>query len=382
MGAIYINNQVINQRRSPAIYQDILANRPNPGYFGRLFVADDSPYNIYLDLVTEWVQVGSGGGGGSGTVLAADEGLILTPDGTTVEFGSTNNDAAFTSSRNLNLNNGNTLTIQDISRDNLQPAFIFDFSVFQSPWFEALSSGLSQYKSYTRQGAKVFSAGDSFITCYLGDGGGGAPWLDWSPARLQVNPVGTSPMLDITETQFSLINQSAGHNVFIVAIDGLKVFNDNNTTFCDITNDGIVLKNSDGSDSNVILNSGTTKIKQLTNNSNQYFLQAANDGSIFNQPLPTSRLRNVGNVDTTLTADDYNILFSALTADVTLTLPDPTSFGLPQYFQYGFSDGNSGGFSINTAGYNINGAANPYPLNNPYGNLKIYTDTTQWLLWS
>jgi hypothetical protein len=63
MGFIF-NNNVLNQKGSPAIYTDTFANRPNFGFAGRLFISNDTAA-IYEDTGTAWVliaNVSSGAG--------------------------------------------------------------------------------------------------------------------------------------------------------------------------------------------------------------------------------------------------------------------------------------------------------------------------------
>jgi len=63
MGFSY-NVNVLNQKGSPALYTDTFANRPNFGFAGRLFIANDTSA-IYEDTGTAWVliaNVSSGAG--------------------------------------------------------------------------------------------------------------------------------------------------------------------------------------------------------------------------------------------------------------------------------------------------------------------------------
>ena len=55
MGFSY-NVNVLNQKGTPAIYTDTFANRPAPGFAGRLFVANDTAA-IYEDTGTAWVLI-------------------------------------------------------------------------------------------------------------------------------------------------------------------------------------------------------------------------------------------------------------------------------------------------------------------------------------
>jgi hypothetical protein len=59
---IEIYNYVTNQKGSPALYSDVLANRPAAGYIGRLFISTDT-FEIYRDNGTTWDLISGGGGG-------------------------------------------------------------------------------------------------------------------------------------------------------------------------------------------------------------------------------------------------------------------------------------------------------------------------------
>jgi fibronectin-binding autotransporter adhesin len=63
--------EILNQRGTPMFFSDVLANRPTFGIVGRIFIATDSPYGLFRDTGTAWVQIaGSGGGGISGSGAA------------------------------------------------------------------------------------------------------------------------------------------------------------------------------------------------------------------------------------------------------------------------------------------------------------------------
>jgi len=67
---IEIYNYVSNQKGTPALYSDILANRPAAGFLGRLFISTDT-LEIYRDTGTAWALI-SGGGGGSVNIYNTD----------------------------------------------------------------------------------------------------------------------------------------------------------------------------------------------------------------------------------------------------------------------------------------------------------------------
>lgn len=58
---------ILNQKATPAIYADTLANRPDASFAGRIFINTASPYGVYRDTGSAWVQIASNGGGGSST---------------------------------------------------------------------------------------------------------------------------------------------------------------------------------------------------------------------------------------------------------------------------------------------------------------------------
>jgi len=62
-----INNQIINQKGTPAFYSDIFANRPTYGYAGRVFISTDTGA-IYEDTGTSWTLIADAGAGTTGTL--------------------------------------------------------------------------------------------------------------------------------------------------------------------------------------------------------------------------------------------------------------------------------------------------------------------------
>jgi len=71
---IEIYNYVTNQKGSPALYSDVLANRPAAGFIGRLFISTDT-LEIYRDNGTTWDLI-SGGGGPSVNIYNSDGTLL------------------------------------------------------------------------------------------------------------------------------------------------------------------------------------------------------------------------------------------------------------------------------------------------------------------
>jgi hypothetical protein len=84
-----VDFNILNQRGTPMFFQDTLANRPTAGVPGRLFVQTDSPFGIYRDTGTAWVNVTPGGGGGSqdlNGVMANGTALLANYDITPLNF--------------------------------------------------------------------------------------------------------------------------------------------------------------------------------------------------------------------------------------------------------------------------------------------------------
>lgn len=58
---IFANFNILNQRGTPAMFSDTLANRPAPGFVGRIFIDTDVPTTgIYRDTGTTWELVAGG----------------------------------------------------------------------------------------------------------------------------------------------------------------------------------------------------------------------------------------------------------------------------------------------------------------------------------
>ena len=78
MSNLGVSLNVLNQKGSPALYQDLFANIPAPGYTGRLFVSTDS-LNLYRDNGSAWVQVaGSSGGSGVSSITGTANQVIAS----------------------------------------------------------------------------------------------------------------------------------------------------------------------------------------------------------------------------------------------------------------------------------------------------------------
>lgn len=83
---ITLDLSILNQKGTPMFYSDTLGLRPAFGIAGRIFIAIDSPYGIFRDTGSAWVQiaVGSAGPGtitGGGTINTL---AMFTPSGTAI----------------------------------------------------------------------------------------------------------------------------------------------------------------------------------------------------------------------------------------------------------------------------------------------------------
>ena len=75
-----INNNILNQKGTPAFYSDIFANRPAFGYAGRVFISTDTGA-IYEDTGSAWTLIADAGAGTTGTLQQ------VTTNGNTTTLG-------------------------------------------------------------------------------------------------------------------------------------------------------------------------------------------------------------------------------------------------------------------------------------------------------
>ncbi len=153
-----VDFHILNQKATPAIYADTLANRPAASFAGRLFVDTASPYGIYRDTGTSWVQIASNGGGGSSTGI---NGLNGT---TNIGLGGTlaNNTTIDANKFNFIIQNGNNFLFRSQNAGNTR---ISELNI--TPLKSYLSSnnaGLSIYSDFIVEYNKQFSqfSGASF----------------------------------------------------------------------------------------------------------------------------------------------------------------------------------------------------------------------------
>jgi len=81
-----INNNIINQKGTPAFYSDIFANRPSYGYAGRVFISTDTGA-IYEDTGTSWTLIADAGAGTTGTLQQVTTNGNTTTQGISITAG-------------------------------------------------------------------------------------------------------------------------------------------------------------------------------------------------------------------------------------------------------------------------------------------------------
>ena len=79
MSAIRVDQNILNQRGTPAFFADDFSRRPAAGYQGRIFISTDT-HEIYRDDTTAWVLIADAGAG-SGTLQS------VTANGNTTSYG-------------------------------------------------------------------------------------------------------------------------------------------------------------------------------------------------------------------------------------------------------------------------------------------------------
>jgi hypothetical protein len=94
---ITLDLSILNQKGTPMFYSDTLALRPAFGIAGRIFIAIDSPYGIFRDTGSAWVQIAGSTGGAP-----------ITGSGTATQIAYFNTSSSLTSSANLFWDNTNS----------------------------------------------------------------------------------------------------------------------------------------------------------------------------------------------------------------------------------------------------------------------------------
>jgi hypothetical protein len=111
-----INNNILNQKGTPAFYSDIFANRPTYGYTGRVFISTDTGA-IYEDTGTSWTLIADAGAGTTGTLQQVTTNGNTTTLGIVVQ-GININDGAGTGANNIAIGSNsliaNTTGLQNI----------------------------------------------------------------------------------------------------------------------------------------------------------------------------------------------------------------------------------------------------------------------------
>jgi hypothetical protein len=93
---IVLDLSILNQKGTPMFYSDVLSAIPNFGIVGRIFIQTDSPYGIFRDTGTSWVQIASVGTSGA-----------ITGSGTATQVAYFTSSSAIGSSSNLFWDNTN-----------------------------------------------------------------------------------------------------------------------------------------------------------------------------------------------------------------------------------------------------------------------------------
>ena len=113
MGKLGITTDVLNQKGSPALYQDLFGNIPAAGYTGRLFVSTDTN-NLYRDNGSSWVQIAGSSGGSGVTSITGTANQVIASAAT----------GAIVLSLPQNINSGASPTFAGITLSGLSSAGI------------------------------------------------------------------------------------------------------------------------------------------------------------------------------------------------------------------------------------------------------------------
>jgi hypothetical protein len=142
-----VDFKILNQKATPAIYADVTAAIPTPGFVGRLFIATDSPHGVFRDTGTAWVQVASnGGGGGSSTGINGLNGTTNIGLGGTLTSNTT-----IQGSFDFTLGN-----FQNINISSLLPSGISGINLNGPGYYSVVGDILSTYQTYFFQQTRRF----------------------------------------------------------------------------------------------------------------------------------------------------------------------------------------------------------------------------------
>ena len=162
--SLRINNNILNQKGTPAFFSDIFANRPAFGFAGRVFISTDTG-QIFEDTGTAWTLLADAGAGTTGTLQQVTTNGNSTTQGLVVTAG---NVAIGTATAGAPLDIHCTGTAAQFNGTGTNNAFIFFQNAGANKWrfgnnYNANANSLDFFNSGLAAVVASFNANGSLL---------------------------------------------------------------------------------------------------------------------------------------------------------------------------------------------------------------------------
>jgi hypothetical protein len=284
---ITLDLSILNQKGTPMFYSDTLALRPTFGIAGRIFIDIASPYGIYRDTGSAWVQIADSGG--------------LSGSGTATQIAYFNTASSLASSANLFWDNTNGR----LGVNTATPGTSIDAHGTGGTIIQSNSTTLgNSLLSYQLQGVgkwqtgNVYNAGSNYFRIYDQlnsierlkiQNTGQINTLGWLTELNTLTGITGTSVSELTYNSFTNnftfntgITTSASVLTIGLLTDNILNYSGANTINVTSYNTSLLLRNNFtfGSAAASVTYTQATGIRALANEQNQYIQNGANSGTI------------------------------------------------------------------------------------------------------
>lgn len=254
-----VDFHILNQKATPAIYADTLANRPVASFAGRLFIDTALPYGIYRDTGTAWVQIAGSGGGGSSTGINGLNGTTNIGLGGTL----TSNTTIAGNSKTFDLNNAANINLSTIN-GSLNNSLIVATNYVYLQALNSSNSNTNQFLIWENKTQSIFN--NANFGLLLDDSTGKFSLGDYSNARkynsFVVNDDAntfylTTSYNQVNNNQDLFYASNATSSIRFVKIGDFNNYANSYSLIVDDANEYIKTQNTNGDNGIVITNSFT-----------------------------------------------------------------------------------------------------------------------------
>lgn len=159
-----VNNNILNQKGTPAFFSDTFANRPAFGFAGRVFISTDTGA-IYEDTGTAWTLIADAGAGTTGTLQQVTTNGNTTSQGLVVTAG---NVAIGTATAGAPLDIHSTGTVAQFNGTGTNNAYVFFQNAGTNKWrfgnnYNANANSLDIFNSGLAAVVASFNANGSLL---------------------------------------------------------------------------------------------------------------------------------------------------------------------------------------------------------------------------